>query len=214
VKKTSRRAVIAGAGALAAAGTASAQVQGQTPPAPPPPPVRPRVLMTTALGPITIELAADKAPITCANFLRYVDAKLIDGQSFYRAMKTMTSPLMGLVQGGADRDPSKRFPPIAHESTQLTGLSHRDGAISMACQAPGAATGDFFICVDDILGYDARPRDPGDNQGFAVFGRVVEGMPVVRAILTSPVSPTKGADWGMGGQMLDPEITIVTVTRI
>jgi peptidyl-prolyl cis-trans isomerase A (cyclophilin A) len=219
VKTTSRRAVIAGAGAFAAAGAASAQTQpqtgSQTPTAPPPPPpVLPRVLITTALGAITIELASDKAPITCANFLRYVDAKRFDGQSFYRAMKVMTSPPVGLVQGGSDRDMSKRFPPIAHESTTLTGLTHKGGAVSMARAAPGSATGDFFICVDDLFSLDAKPGQPGDNLGFAVFGQTVDGMAVVKAILTSPTSPTKGEEWGMKGQILDPEIRIVTVRRV
>ena len=221
--QTSRRAVLAGAGALAAtaagaqtsgAQTSGAQTSGtqtsgtQTPAAPPP---RPRVVIETALGAITLELAADKAPITCANFLRYVDAKKFDGQSFYRAMKALASPPTGLIQAGADR--TNRFPPIAHESTTQTGLSHRDGAVSMARSTPGSATGDFFICLGDLSSLDANPFNSGDNLGFAVFGHVADGMDVARTILASPVSPTKGEDWGMKGQILDPEIKITTVRR-
>jgi peptidyl-prolyl cis-trans isomerase A (cyclophilin A) len=208
VTQTSRRAVLAGAGALAAT-AAGAQTSGtQTPAAPPP---GPRVVIETALGAITLELAADKAPITCANFLRYVDAKKFDGQSFYRAMKALASPPTGLIQAGADK--TNRFPPIAHESTTQTGLSHRDGAVSMARSTPGSATGDFFICLGDLSSLDANPFNSGDNLGFAVFGHVADGMDVARTILASPVSPTKGEDWGMKGQVLDPEIKITTVRR-
>jgi peptidyl-prolyl cis-trans isomerase A (cyclophilin A) len=201
----SRRSVLAGAGALAATG-ASAQT-----PAPPP---LPRVALKTAAGVIVIELAADRAPITSANFLRYVDARRFDGANFYRAMKLLATPLTGVIQGGANNDPARLFPPIAHESTQTTGLTHRDGAVSMARYAPGTATGDFFICLGNLSSLDAAPGQPGDNAGFAVFGHVVEGMDVARAILLSPVSPTKGADFGMKGQMLEPEVTILSAVRL
>jgi peptidyl-prolyl cis-trans isomerase A (cyclophilin A) len=215
VKTPSRRALIVGAGALAAAGTASAQdqSQGQTPPAaPPPPPARPRVVVTTALGAITMELASDKAPITCANFLRYVDAKKFDNQSFYRALKVMSSPPIGLIQGGADR--VGRFKGIDHESTLQTGLSHRNGAVSMARAGLGTATADFFICVDDLSSsLDGKPSPPGvDNQGFAVFGQVADGMDVVKAILAAHTSPTAGIG-PMKGEILSPPIPIVSVRR-
>lgn len=203
MSQTTRRAVLAGAGALVAS-AAGAQTA---------PPARPRVLIETALGPILLELAADKAPITCANFLRYVDARLYDGSSFYRATKVSTTPLMGLVQGGLNQSTVKRFPPIAHESTKQTGLSHVDGTISMTRFAPGTATSDFFVCVGDCTSLNADPSQPGDNLGFAAFGRVVDGMETARKILASPVSPTKGADWGMKGQILDPEIRIATARR-
>jgi peptidyl-prolyl cis-trans isomerase A (cyclophilin A) len=201
--------VLAGAGALAATAAGAQSSEAQTPEAAPP---RPQVVITTALGAITLELAADKAPVTCANFLRYVDAKKFDGQSFYRAMKVLAAPPTGLIQAGADR--TNRFPPIAHESTTQTGLSHRDGAVSMARTTPGSATADFFICMGDLSSLDANPFNPGDNLGFAVFGHVTGGMDVARTILSAPVSPTKGEDWGMKGQILDPEIKIVSVTRI
>lgn len=213
--QTSRRAVLAGAGALAAtaagAQIAKAQTSGaQTPAAPPPP--RPRVVIETELGAITMELAADKAPITCANFLRYVDANKFDGQSFYRALKMSATPPTGLIQARAD--PVNRFPPIAHEPTTQTGLTNRDGAVSMARAEPGSATADFFICLGDLSSLDANPANPGDNLGFAVFGHVVDGMDVARKILVSPVSPTKGEEWGMKGQILDPEIKMTSVRRV
>lgn len=196
-----KRAVLAGVGALAASSALAQAVAG------------PRVLIQTTLGAITVELAADKAPITAANFLRYVDARRFDGATFYRAMTVLADPVTGLAQGGARNDPAKAFPPIAHESTKTTGLTNRDGAVSMARYAPGTATSEFFICVGDLSSLDADPSQPGDNAGFAVFGHVVSGMEVVKAIVKSPVSPTKGESDGMKGQMLDPEIAIVGARR-
>ena len=147
------------------------------------------------------------------NFLAYVDQKRLDGSTFYRAMKLVADPLDGLIQGGLQGNPAKMLPPIAHEPTTKTGLSHKDGTISLARYAPGTATCDFFICIGDVTSLDADPTQSGDNQGFAAFGHVVAGMDVVKKILTSPVSPTKGQD-SMKGQMLDPEIAILTARRI
>ena len=169
--------------------------------------------MQTAAGPITIELAADKAPITCANFLRYVDAKRYDAAVFYRAMKLIPQPPLGLIQGGIKNDPARSFPPIAHESTTTTGLLHTGGTLSMARYAPGTATSEFFVCVGDIHSLDADPTQSGDNAGFAAFAHVVDGMDTVRKILVAPVSPTAGEGL-MRGQMLDPEVAIVTVCRV
>ena len=211
-----RRAVLAGAGALAAASAAGAQITGAQNPgalgAAAAPPL-PRVMVQTGQGDIVIELAADKAPITCANFLRYVDARRYDGGVFYRALKLLPSPLTGLIQAGVKNDPGKAFPPIAHESTKVTGLSHKDGAVSMARYDPGTATSEFFICIGDIVSLDADPSQPGDNQGFAVFGHVVGGMDAARKILASPVSATAG-DGSMKGQMLEPEVPIVAARRV
>ena len=173
---------------------------------------RPRVILTTAAGTITLELAADKAPITAANFLRYVDHKRLDGTSFYRASKASLEPLSGLIQGGAKNDPARLFPPIAHESTTLTGLKHIDGTISLARNEPGSATADFFICIGVQSYLDADPAGSGDNLGFAAFGQVIEGMDVVRRILTSPTSPTEG-EGAMKGQMLEPPIAIAMARR-
>ncbi|HZL01155.1 MAG TPA: peptidylprolyl isomerase [Caulobacteraceae bacterium] len=171
-----------------------------------------RVMLTTALGAITVELAADRAPITTANFLRYVDAKRFDGAAFYRAMKLRPAPPLGLIQGGLRGDPAKTFPPIAHESTRQTGLKHTAGTLSMARYAPGTATSEFFICIGDIPSLDADPTTPGDNLGFAAFGHVVDGMDNALKILAAPVSAS-GGDGAMRGQMLDPTVAIVTARR-
>lgn len=200
--RLTKRALIAAAGALAG-GRVLAQEAA---------PVRPRVILTTAVGAITLELASDKAPISCANFLRYADHKRLDGAHFYRAMKTNPDPLEGLIQGGAGMDGSRLYPPIAHESTTQTGLKHVDGTISLARLAPGTATCEFFICIGAQPYLDADPTQPGDNLGFAAFGRVADGMDVARKILVSPTSPTLG-EGAMKGQMLDPPLAILTARR-
>tara|TARA_R110002051_G_scaffold1626_2_gene9034 strand:+ start:290 stop:913 length:624 start_codon:yes stop_codon:yes gene_type:complete len=175
-----------------------------------PPPPLPRVVMETSAGRIVIEVNDRQAPITGANFLRYVDEHRFDGTSFYRAMRS--APDLGLVQGGTNNDPARVLPPIAHEPTTVTGLSHVDGAVLMARYDAGTATGDFFVSVGPTPSYDAGRPFSIDDYGFAVFGRVVEGMDVVRGILIAPTSPTEG-DGFMRGQMLDPRIEIVTARR-
>ena len=195
----SRRRLIAAGGALAAW-----PVLGQA--------ALPRARLTTTLGDIDVELAVDRAPITANNFLAYVDQKRLDGSSFYRAMKLVAEPLDGLVQGGLQGNSAKMLAPIAHEPTTKTGLSHKDGTISLARYAPGTATCDFFICVGDVTSLDADPSQSGDNQGFAAFGHVVSGMEVVKKILLASVSPTAG-EGVMKGQMLDPQIAILAARR-
>ncbi len=192
-----KRSLLAGAGALTAT-SAMAQTGGQA-----------RVALETALGTITVELASDKAPITAGNFMRYVLTKRLDGAYFYRAMKNAGAPDTGLIQGGVQGNPLKVLPPIAHESTTATGLTHKDGVISLARYAPGTGTCEFFICIGDQPYLDANPSAPGDNQGFAAFGRVTDGMDVARKILASPVSPTAG-EGAMKGQMLDPVVVITS----
>lgn len=170
------------------------------------------VLLETSAGPIRIALEVERAPLTTANFLRYVDQKRLDGTSFYRAMKLRDVPLLGLVQGGVKGDPKRALAPVAHEPTSKTGLRHTHGTVSLARAAPGSATADFFIIIGDIPSLDANPEADGDNQGFAAFGRVTEGMEAVIAILKAPTSPTAGVGV-MKGQMLEPAITIKSVRR-
>lgn len=168
-----------------------------------------RVALDTALGTIVIE-TDPRAPITSANFVRYADERRFDGTSFYRGMSV--APGHALIQGGPSGASDRVLPPIAHEPTSQTGLSHVDGAVSMAQSRPGTATGDFFIIMGDLSSLDAGRASP-DDQGFAVFGRVVEGMDVVQAILAAPKSPTEG-EGVMRGQMLEPRLTIVSARRV
>ena len=172
-----------------------------------------RVALKTTKGVITIDLNVGKAPITARNFLHYVDLKRFDRSTFYRAAHAEGAPEIGLLQGGLKGDPAKVFKPIAHESTAKTGLTHKDGAVSMACRAPGAATADFFICVGDQQSLDADPTASPPRPGFAVFGQVVEGMDVVRAIHELPTSKTAGGA-AMRGEMLSPPVPILTARRV
>jgi peptidyl-prolyl cis-trans isomerase A (cyclophilin A) len=168
------------------------------------PPVR--VAVETGEGVIVLEVDQARAPITAANFLRYVDQRLYDGATFYRAMPG--GPGRGLIQAGVDH--RRRLSPIAHEPTSRTGLSHVDGAVSIARDAPGTATADITIMLGDMSYLDAGGVDP---DGYAVFARVVEGMDVVRRIHAAPTSPTEG-EGTMRGQMLDPRVRIMSVRRV
>ncbi len=169
------------------------------------------VVMTTSEGPITLALEKDRAPLTTANFLRYVDQKRLDGVTFYRAMKLDADA--GLIQGGPQGEVKRLLPPVKHEPTTQTGLSHVDGTISLARFAPGSATADFFITVGPVLSLDANPAGSGDTAGFAAFGHVVEGMDVVKRILAAPTSPTAGVGV-MKGQMIAAPVKILTVLRV
>ena len=198
--------------AFAAAALASA-ASAQTTPGPEAAAGAVRVALDTADGPILVEVCPDKAPITAGNFLRYVDEKRFDGATFYRASKVPNAPDYGLVQGGVQNDPKRVLKPIAHEPTTKTGLSHVNGALSMGRTAPGTATSDFFICVGDMPYMDADPRQSGDNLGFAVVGKVVEGMDTVKKILAEPTSPTAG-EGVMKGEILAKPVKIVTARRV
>ena len=177
----------------------------------PPPPAATKVRLETTEGPIVVALEQTRAPITTANFLRYVDEKRFDGITFYRAVNV--APGFGLIQGGIRGDIRQFLPPIAHEPTTETGLSHTDGAISMARNAPGTADASFFSTVGNLPSMDADPKQAGDNLGFAVFGHVTEGMEIVRHILQLPTSPTEG-EGIMKGQMLAEPVRIVSARRI
>lgn len=178
--------------------------------------LRVRVTITTTQGPFTVEVDREHAPVTAANFLRYVDQKRFDGTVFYRAMRLGTDEQgngQGLIQGGTQNDPKRVLKAIAHEPTTVTGLRHLAGALSMARWAPGTATGDFSVLVSPLPALDADPSQPGDNAGYAVFGYVVDGMDVVRKIHSAPTSPTLG-EGHMKGQMLAPTIRILSARRV
>ncbi|MFT4025212.1 MAG: peptidylprolyl isomerase [Novosphingobium sp.] len=200
---------------LALALTAAAPPARHAPAPPAPLPDIVRVALTTEKGVITVDLDAKHAPVTVANFLRYVDQRRFDGITFYRAMHLdWGKPPNGLIQAG-QRNPKLRLPPIAHEPTSQTGLLHKAGALSMARNAPGTAVADFSILLSDMAGLDADPAspDPERKAGFAVFGHVVSGMDVVRLIWDSPRSATLGVGV-MKGQMLAPEIRVLTARRV
>ena len=174
------------------------------------------VLIETTMGDITVSIETERAPVTAANFLRYVDEDRFDGTHFYRAMHLdWGEPPNGLLQGGTQMDPDRVLDPIAHEPTSQTGLSHTNGALSMARYDPGTATGDFSIMIKDQTGLDADPTssDPNLQLGFAVFGYVVDGMDVVQAIHALSPDPEKGEGW-MKGQLLAEPVEIVDMRRV
>lgn len=170
------------------------------------------VVLETTMGDITIALETERAPITAANFLRYVEEERFDGTKCYRAMHlNWGEPPNGLLQCGTQNNPDRILPPIAHEPTNETGLSHTRGAVSMARFDPGTATGDFSIMIKEQWGLNARPdaENPAERPGFAVFGYVVDGMEIVEAIHAAPIDPDKGEGW-LKGQMLAEPVTIVS----
>jgi len=168
-----------------------------------------KVTLSTREGPIVLELEKERAPLTTANFLRYVDQKKLDGAAFYRAAKAPNSTEFGLVQFGTRNDPKRTLPPVAHEPTSTTGLSHKHLTISLARAAPGTGAGDFFIMVGDTPAFDAQP---GGDPGFAAFGRVIEGEALIKQTLAAPTDPNKG-EGVMKGQYLAAPLTIVSARR-
>jgi peptidyl-prolyl cis-trans isomerase A (cyclophilin A) len=204
--------------AVIATGTVAAAPRKAAPRPAPAPVVQPlpdtvRIAMTTEMGTITLDLNGKHAPVSTRNFLRYVDGKRFDGIVFYRVMRLAWGDQPnGLIQAGLRGDPKRVLPPIAHESTTQTGLKHLAGAISMARLGVGTATADFSILVSDIPGLDAD-QNPSDPAGYAVFGRIVEGMDVARKIYDVPLSPTAGSGV-LKGQMIEKPVKILTVRRI
>ena len=169
----------------------------------------PRVLIKSDLGDIKVEIYAQQAPVTAANFLRYVDAGLFKGASFYRVVRLDNQPnnavKIEVIQGGLEFSKDKKpFPPIPHETTDKTGILHKDGTISMARLAPGSADSEFFICIGDQPELDFGGKRNPDGQGFAAFGRVIEGQDVVRKIQQQPDE----------GQMLKQRALIEDIERI
>lgn len=167
----------------------------------------PRVLIQTPLGGMEVEVDTLRAPLTSRNFLRYVDHGSYRGGRFHRTVRLDNQPenkvKIEVIQGGLDTVRTKDFSPIKLEPTTETGLSHRDGTISMARDGPDTATSDFFICIGDQPELDFGGKRNPDGQGFAAFGRVVRGMDVVRQIQTARAQ----------GQRLTPPIEIVDITR-
>jgi len=169
------------------------------------------LLIATELGDIHVELYPDRAPITVANFLRYVDAGYYGDGKFWRTCvldpdnQPNNEIKIEVIQATVRADKAEaKFDPIPMEHTTLTGLRHRDGTLSMARFAPDSAQGDFFICINDQPSLDFGGMRNPDGQGFAAFGQVTVGMDVVRAINRAAVAP----------QTLTPPLAITRITRV
>ena len=189
---------------LLALGVGAAGCRAHPPPAEDPV----RVVIETEVGALELEVDIDRAPVTAANFLRYVDGGFYDGGTFFRTVHAENQPndsiRIAVVQGGRNPDmEAESFPPIALERTSETGILHVDGAVSMARGGPDSATQSFFICIGDQPSLDFGGMRNPDGQGFAAFGRVVDGMDVVLAIHRAPYE----------AQQLTPPVRVVRVHR-
>lgn len=169
----------------------------------------PHVVIETEFGDIEVEIYETKAPITASNFLSYVDQGLFKDATFYRVVRMDNQPhdkiKIEVIQGGlsfAKRE--NLLPPIEHETTDQTGILHKDGVISMARLDPGTASSEFFICVGDQSELDYEGRRNPDGQGFAAFGKVLSGMEVVKKIHQQPTE----------GQMLVSKVKIFNIVRV
>jgi peptidyl-prolyl cis-trans isomerase A (cyclophilin A) len=152
-------------------------------------PAEPRVCVDTALGRLTLEVFSRRAPLTAANFLGYVDGRHLDGCSIYRIVTPYNQhppPPVGaaVVQWGMGLGEHAPRPlaPVVHEPTSVTGLTHCDGAVSLARLAPGTGSSEFFFCIGDQPQLDFGGRRHPDGEGFAVFGQVVSGEDVLSQI--------------------------------
>jgi peptidyl-prolyl cis-trans isomerase A (cyclophilin A) len=169
----------------------------------------PRVALETEAGRMVLELELDRAPLTVCNFLSYVTDGDYEAGSFFRAVGSETNDdpnpidvIQAATPRGADDD---LRPPIPLERTRDTGLSHTAGAVSMARDGPGTATSSFFIVTRDTPALDFGGGRNPDGQGFAVFGRLVEGLDVARRIQMSPADDQ---------EQLTPPVFIRTATLI
>lgn len=173
------------------------------------------VALETELGTITVSVDLAHAPVTAANFLKYVDGKFYDGGVINRAVRpdntTRHDVEIQVIQ--FQSDPARRreqFPPIPMERTSVTGLKHLDGALSMARSGPDTATSSFSIVIGDQPEMDFGGKRNADGQGFAVFGRVVSGMDVVKKIQAAHT----GASGPYSTESLDPPIRVIKATRV
>ena len=164
------------------------------------------IVIETGLGVIEAEIDIEHAPITGNNFLKYVDAGSYNGGRFHRTVKPDNQPnndvKIEVVQAGrAPETPA--FPLIKLERTSQTGLSHKNGTLSMVRNGPDTAVSDFSICIGDQPSLDFGGKRNPDGQGFAAFGRVVQGMDVARAIQKAPATE----------QRLTPPVRILKIRR-
>ena len=167
------------------------------------------VLIQTDMGDLTVELYPEKAPVTVSNFLAHVEKGDYTNSIFYRVVRMDNQPdnkvKIEVIQGGLFHDELlDSIAPIIHETTKETGILHRDGVISMARMQPGSASTEFFICIGDQPSLDYGGKRNPDLQGFAAFGKVMEGMDVVRAIQELPDE----------GQYLKKQVLIRDISRL
>jgi len=171
----------------------------------------PHIEIQTQYGDIEIELYPKKAPKSVTAFLGYIDAGYFKNCSFYRVLNEENQPTgaaeTALIQGGlwkTDTDTGRQIPTILHESTRQTGLLHQNGTLSLARQAPGTASTEFFICIGNQPLFDYGGATGADSVGYAAFGQVVKGMGVVNKIHHRTVD----------GELFAPHIFIRNIVRL
>jgi len=167
------------------------------------------VLLETECGDIVLAIDIAHAPITAANFLKYVDGGFYNGGRFHRTVKPDNQPnndvRIEVIQASINPERiGAAFPPIPLERTTVTGLMHTDGTVSMARFAVDSANYDFFLCIGDQPELNFGGKRYTDGQGFAAFGHVVRGHDIVRTIQQSPVQ----------AQKLTPPILIIRASRL
>ncbi|MEC7906873.1 MAG: peptidylprolyl isomerase [Verrucomicrobiota bacterium] len=176
-------------------------------------------LLKTSVGEIWFELYPEKAPKTVANFLKHVDGGHFEGGSFYRVFRMdnqeHNTVKIELIQGGLlESGISTEYDPIPLERTSVTGLRHRDGTLSMARAGPDTATSEFFICIYDQPSLDFGGKRNPDGQGFAAFGRVIEGMDIVRKIQRmNTIPPNPDELEYTSGQYLETPVRFLSFKR-
>ena len=147
----------------------------------------PMIIITTPLGEIKAELYSKNAPVTVNNFLSYLNQDRYDEAHFYRVVHLKNQPAneikIEVIQGGLGlENHPMRLKPIKHETTNNTGIKHKNGTLSMARLDPGTASSEFFICINDQPELDYGGKRNPDGQGFAAFGKVIEGLEIVKII--------------------------------
>lgn len=171
-----------------------------------------QIKLATELGSMIMELDLDKAPITANHFLSLVTDGSLKDSFFYRIVHdsgTDEPPTIDVIQGGLGWESTREIPATEHETTLSTGLSHCDGAVSLARSSDTGAGSEFFICIGDQPILDATEENSGANGGFAVFGRIIDGMDVVLSIHNLPADrDPPGGDERFAGQFLTDYVAI------
>lgn len=188
-----------------------------------------QICIVTSLGNMTAEIYAKRAPVTVAHFLQYVDAGYYSGASFYRAVRTADNQpcdkiKIDVIEGGYynsyyaraleedfilgrlyDEQKGRKgpLPPIQLEPTSQTGLLHVDGALTLGRTTPNAVDDALVICIGRQPELDAGGRRHPDGLGFPAFGKIVQGMDLVREIHALPTI----------GQKIIQEVDILSITR-
>lgn len=171
------------------------------------------VVFETSAGKFEMAVDVAHAPVTAANFLKYVDAGAYNSGFFHRAVRPDTEtrkdfPIQ-VVQASVSRAASI-LPAIPLERTSVTGIKHLAGTVSMARSGADSATSDFFVCITDTPELDFGGKRNADGQGFAAFAQVINGMDVIKKIQMSPTDPVPP---GRNPQTLTPPIFIQKAYR-